>query len=376
MGKILRADNRTLTQGQPYSYLSYNYASGQGSIVVENSNSFAANQYILLSEFGPETSEMIQINTVTSATHTLVLKTNTKFSHSESTKVTVIPFNQVKFYHASAVSYVGVVASSTLLSTQDVQADNIFTQYEDASNSTGFGWFLFYNSTTTITGLSSNAIPYAGTAITDVKYIFDRVLSQINNKEKRLISNDDLFAWLNEGYTRVRNSFNLVNRTDEISTDTITPSAQETALDDDFFKIVSVYDESAKEYLKPIEIKEIERYKNISSGQTPRYYVRRDAGTNYIGIVPVQDGTKNFTIWQETKITRLTKYSDSILLPDGNVYMLINFMLYKCYSKLGRGDALAFLELFENDTKEIKQQSALKIESGDDRWEIDRSCNI
>jgi hypothetical protein len=204
----------------------------------------------------------------------------------------------------------------------------------------------------------------------------DEDLSQINNKEKRLISNDDLFAWLNEGYTRVRNSFNLVNRTDEISTDTITPSAQETALDDDFFKIVSVYDESAKEYLKPIEIKEIERYKNISSGQTPRYYVRRDAGTNYIGIVPVQDGTKNFTIWQETKITRLTKYSDSILLPDGNVYMLINFMLYKCYSKLGRGDALAFLELFENDTKEIKQQSALKIESGDDRWEIDRSCNI
>ncbi len=52
----------------------------------------------------PSLCEIVQVSVVTAATHTLTVGT-TKFSHPESTRVTVLPYNQVKFYHTTTATY-------------------------------------------------------------------------------------------------------------------------------------------------------------------------------------------------------------------------------------------------------------------------------
>jgi hypothetical protein len=142
----LKADNRQLLKNAKYSFALDNYLSGVSSIQVDNSVGFEANMYVLLGNFGSETAEIIKINTVTTATNTLSFTTTAKFAHAESTKVTVIPYNQVRFYHTATATF---SASSHVTDYIDIQADSFFTIGEDTTNTTGFGWFVFYNSTTT-----------------------------------------------------------------------------------------------------------------------------------------------------------------------------------------------------------------------------------
>jgi len=376
MGKILKADNRSLTQGQKYSYLTTNYTSGQSSVVVENSLGYVADDFVILSEFGSETSEIMQIQSVTASTHTITFTATTKFGHAESTKLTIIPFNQWKFYHCASVVNIGSIVNSTLLSAENVQADDVFSKYSDTSNSTGFAWIMPYNSTTSTAGSIGNAIPYAGFSETNAKYVIDMFLSQINNKEKKLISNTDLFGWLTEAYSIVRRQFNLVTRTDEVKTQSITPSARETSLNSDFFKIVRVYNETDDCNLRPIEIKELEENDDLS-GSTERYYTRREDGINYLGISPTPtSASKTYTVWYESKSPRITSYYDFIYIPDDSIYLLVNYMIYKASPKLGRGNGSDARALFFDDMKRMKEESMLKIESGSDKWEPDDSINI
>ena len=90
----------------------------------------------------------------------------------------------------------GTVVDLFRIEATDIQADDFYTKAYDTTNTTGFGWFIFYNSTTAKATQNSNAIPYAGFENNSVKKILDSFFSQLNNKELKLISNDDAFIWL------------------------------------------------------------------------------------------------------------------------------------------------------------------------------------
>ena len=114
-------------------------------MLVANSADFAADDYVLLGEFGAENAEIVQVQSVTAATHTLTFTTATKFAHPESTRATILPYNQVRFYQTATATF---SATGPLTGYTDVTASDIFSRYTDTTNSTRFGWFLFYNSTT------------------------------------------------------------------------------------------------------------------------------------------------------------------------------------------------------------------------------------
>src|ERR1035437_5994145 len=98
----LRADNRKLLQGAKYSFLVDNYGWGVQTFGVTNVADFVANDFILLGNFGSENTEILQINSIDPNLHTLTVFSFLKLPHSESTKVTIIPYDKVRFFHTPA----------------------------------------------------------------------------------------------------------------------------------------------------------------------------------------------------------------------------------------------------------------------------------
>ena len=423
----LKADNRALTKNAKYSYLADNYLSGVSEIVVINATSFAANDYILLGEFGSETSEILQISDVSSESpsnspsnspsqstskspsssespsnspsfspsnspsispsasvspsaeavverdpNALTLVSVTRFAHPQDTKVTIIRYNKVRFLHTDT-PIPPTDTSPAISGYIDVQADDFYTVYQDNVNSTGFGWFLFYNYTTMKATVASNPIPYTGFEESSVKKIFDAFFSLLNNKELRLITNEDAFRWLNEAYSIAKNELNLVNVEFTVPAEiTIATTAgiSEYQLPANFSNLISVSDESG-EAINYVEIKDTRRADKMSFFSKVGYYIR----SNYIGFVPVPKGDVSFYIYYASKTTTLTSYYDNIDLPDNNYFPLLDHMLYRAAIKVGRPNAADYQAEFDKGIQRMKVVS-IKQSASKDSWSIDAQSNV
>ena len=367
---VLRADNRDLLSGSKSSYLNANYLSGKSSVVITNSDGFAANDYVLLGNFGSETTEIVQVSAVTTATHTLDLTSATKFAHSESTKVTIIKYNQVRFFHTTTTTY---ATTDPVTGYIDIQPDDFYTKTYDTTNTTGYGWFIFYNSTTLRYTANSNAIPYGGFEGGMVKTILDSFFSLLNNKELKLITNADAFEWLNEGYAIVQNELNLINKEYTVSDETdvtIVSGTKEYDLDDTFSDLISLYNGTDDKYIEKIDLEDVPDW-DSSTANTPRFYLRG----NKIGFSPTPSASATYTMRFTAKTARLTSYYDSIDFPDNNFYCLKDFMLFRAAPKLNKGDGMYYYKLFIDAINRMKV-TAIKRDSDLDSWGIDAAANI
>jgi len=338
----IRADNRILTEDARFSYLLNNYASGVSAVVVVNSAEFAADDYILFESIGTPTAEIVKISTVTSATNTLNLATSTVNAHSESVRVTIIPYNQVKFYWTSTTTYATTGAITTYL---NVNPANIYSHGNDATHTTGYGWFVFYNSTTETASDHSNYVPYAGFSRDAVATLIERIYSTIADSDKKLLNEEDLLVWINDGYGVVKDELNLVNReynTSEELTLTITAGTQEYALDDDFSDLVYLrtYNSSNTadtKKLLSIAIRDIPDYLAQSVGDgslETRYYKRMVSGTVYVGLVPIPIEDDTYKYVCRRKASTLDAYSDILGLPNSAFIAVQEYALKKAYTKL------------------------------------------
>ena len=373
MAITLKADNRQLTKNAKLSYLSTNYAAAVSSLVIVNSNGFAANDYVLLGEFGSETSEIVQATTVTASTHTLTLGTATKFAHPETTKATILPYNQVRFYWTATATYATTTAVTSYI---DVQADDFFTKASDTTHTTGFGWFVFYNSTTTTATVNSNAIPYADFGANSVKKIFDSFFSLLNNNELRLVSNDDAFRWLNEGYAIAQNELNLINTAYTVPAPyaiNVSSGTQEYALPDDFGGLVSVTADADGTKIESISLKDVPEHDSGTGvvGVTTQYYLRG----SYIGFSPSPTSSATYNLFYTAKTGTLTSYYDNITLPDNNFYPLVDFMMYRASQKLQKSNPKVHMEAFRDGINLMKITS-IKQNADNDSWGIDPTANV
>lgn len=378
MAISLRAKNSNLTAGAKYSYLSTNYASGVGvstGLVVTNSNGLVAGDYILLGNFGNEISEIVQIDSVASATHTLTLKTNTKFAHPESTKVTVLKYNQVLFYQTALAVFdaaenplpTGAAAAVA------VQADSLYTILQDSDNTLGYGWFKFENATNSKKTGSSNAIPYLNFANKSVKKVLDSFYSLLNNKEQKLISNTDALNFLNEAYAIVVSELNLVNDNYNVPADedfSIVASTAEYDLPDDFSKVISLYSGSKNVEIPYIKISDLADWNSVTSNEV-RYSLRNDK----LIITPTPTESITYSLKYKKESDIITSFYSNIDLPDHGEYLLINFMMSRSAIKLNSGKEGMFLELFQNDLQRLKISSH-KRSNENDSWGLDPFSNI
>jgi len=458
------ANNLDLTASAKYSYLTQNYLSGRTTFVIENCEEFRPNDFVLLGEFGSSTTEIRQIESIALSTNTLTLDEATLFPHAESTKVYILNYDMVRFFHTATTNfsisdpvyetvYLGgdttqfditnpsgttfrytydgtginpyiskfiktgytVVLSaqnfnvsnqgtfvvsgvstnyfdivnpsgveesnktigngSLSVSTNYLALDtsNLTTKIRDITNTTGYGWFTFYNSYLAVASQNSNAIPYAGFAENSVRSLIDRFFSSLNNKEQKLITYEEAFAWLNEAYSIAKNELNLVNKeytsSDAYSLSIVSGTA-EYSLPDDFSDLLSVTTNDGS-MIGKIEIGEIENY--IGSNPTDvKYYLRN----GYIGFAPTPTSTATYKIRYTQKSDKLDSVYDTIDLPDNNFYCLMDYMMFRAASKLNRTDGLQNRELFYNAVERMKNISISRDNNTNDAWGISQSSNI
>jgi hypothetical protein len=375
----LAADNRVLTSDTKYSYLTTNYASGVVNINILNAaDTFAANDYLLLGLFGSENAEIVQIDSVNASTGAIVLKVATKFAHSESTKVSILPYNQIRFYYNTTDTYSG---ATPLTGYVDIQASDWSSVYNDETNLTGFGWFIFYNSTTASTSQASNSLPYVGFENNTIEDILNDFYSLLNNKELKLVTRQDALSWLNEGYSKMRNRLNMTNV--EYSATALLPltilSGQtEYLLPDDFYALESitaamdVSDPTAMGNMSKFPIEYIPLRLAFSyMGSQTRYYIRGKK----IGFVPTPTIGGTYQYMYRTKTTRLDSNSDSVDLPDNGQFALKDFMMYRARMKFtDLSGAAVYFKAF-NDSIDLMVIAAVDRDCALDTFMIDDSAN-
>ena len=358
---ILEADNRVLTNSARYTYLQDNHSSGVSSITVLNPrDGFSADDLILIGNIGDESAEVFRVGSVDTSTRVLTLltaagvSTTTAFAHPESTRVTIIPYNQIRFFRTTTDTYSD---STPLAGYQDLQVSEWFTTYEDEAYSTGYGWFIFYNSVTAIASQNSNAIPYAGFEVDTVQTVVDDFYSMLSNKELKLVDRADALSWLNEGVSVLKTKLNLSNReymaTDETSL-SITSGTAEYTLPSDFSKLIYIktsedIDEGGY-VLDMISIRDIPNYTGEAQVLYTKYYLR---GTK-IGFVPTPTASSTFKYRYLTKASRLTLNSDLLDLPDNGTYIIKDYMLYRAHQKLmNQQTALAYKMNYEDGLNKL-----------------------
>ncbi len=374
---ILKAENRSITRAEPFSFLSQNYQAGVSSVVVINVGQFSTNDFVLFGNFGSETAEIIRISAVTVATQTLTLVSATAFPHPESTKVTVLPYDQVGFYHTAAATF--STAEDPLSEYTNIMADRFHTTYTDNGNETGFGWFRFRNSWTSRVSGPSNPIPYGDFNINSVSFVFDSFYSLLNSGDLKLISDADSFAWINEAYDIVVNELNLVEEeflTADDYTLTTVAGTTEYDLPADFSNIISLYPSlvtpTSNYFNAKIENISLDKVGWFTSAfpTDVRYYLRGSK----IGIVPTPTGGNSYILKYNKKATRLTSLYDTIDLPDNNFYMLKDFMMYRATQKLGRPNSM-HLDMFKQGIDRMKVVS-IKRSDHPDRFEPAPTTNV
>lgn len=370
MSITLKALNTSLTKNQHYSYLNTNYSSGVTAIVVTNSANFTANDYLLLGEFGMEQSEIVQIDTVTASSHTLALKAATKFAHSESTKVTVLSYNRAKFYHTTTTTY---STSEQIGSTVDIQPDSLYTLVSDATNTTGYGWYVWYNSTTDKSTVNSNYIPYADFAANTAKKIIDGFLRSLNQRESMLISMTDAFEWLTEGYSIALTELNMVNKEYSAtisSTITTVSGTAEYDFPTNASEIIAVWDDTYDNPVDECPLNKVDKRNNDDS-TTIQYYIRG----NKIGFAPTPDEVISYKLTYITKPATMTSLTDTIDLPDNKHYILKDYLRFRAAEPLGKKNGPMYFDLFMKGVLSMKT-SAIKRSGKPDSWDIEDESNV
>jgi len=366
-----------------YSFLTTNYSSGVSVINILNvtDTEYAAGIFLLLGNFGAESTEIVQISSVNSTTGDITLTSSTKFAHAESSKISILPYNQIRFYWTATTTF-SVGTATSLSGLIELQPSDWFTAYNDETHSTGYGWYLFYNSNSAIYSQESNYIPYAGFEDNTVEDILADFFSMLSNKDLRLITREDALSFASEAYGRVRNKLNLTNiefTASAVSTLTIVPGTVEYDLPSDFdhlIAFVSGVDSTnpgqggnfARRDIEFISLKEAYSYTGIG----PRYYIRGSK----IGILPTPEVATTYQYIYNKKASRLSLETDKVDLPNGGEYLIKSFMLYRAYAKFQNMQmAKAFLDDFTLGLNDCIIAS-VKRDANLDKWGIMKSANV
>ena len=493
MSITLRSDNRTIFKDSPYGALVDNYPSASSSVVLNTTEGFEMNDFVVIGTLGTGNAESLQLKSVnhttgvidffgwadkaavgTDNTHLFIpvprivkagqtatayigqsatvrgtglitvdqaatqiiisgagiigmvpgdvveINDITKYAHSESSRVTRVPYDKVQFFftngpqvpnpipvvtvstkqNASTTetktttlnspptatytkpndpSYVDTVDftppilfenAQILCNPIPIQVTGTFSVYQDNNHLTGFGWFAFYNSFTKTYSPLSNYIPYAGFEDNSVKSIFESFDSSLNNKEVKLVTMSDRFTWLNEAFNMMTNELNLGNWEYNASENlnlNILPGVTDYLLPKDFGDLLDVDDGVGKK---------IYHYNATWPHGTYDYDVKYRIRGKYIVFEPSPIQAATFTLTYLKHASRLTELSDVVDLPDNMHYNIKDYMLFRAYRKLGNlSESTNSLAMFQKAIDNMKIY-AIKRDNGLDSWGIDRAQTV
>lgn len=180
------------------SFLTNDFASGQGSITIQNITGFAVNQVLFIGTPGNENSEIIKTHSATAPTgSTVTLASNTTQAHSNTDPVYIIPFDQVEISSASTLT-----GTKTVLTTMSLDVAKE-TKYNDTTVTVGYYFARFKNSITSAFSDYSDGVPVAGYPINSARSIIDSALAEINKEQSELFTDEYGFQQINNAQMEV-----------------------------------------------------------------------------------------------------------------------------------------------------------------------------
>jgi len=220
MAKILQFDNSSLLyDATETAQVKLTVAKGaSATVVLDNNDNLADNDYLLFGALGYPKSEIAQINdTVAGATDVRV--DTLKFAHSTGTAVTKVNFNQVEITRSATLA-----GSKTALTTVDIDVDNKFTTYRDTANSAGYAFFRLKNEEETLYSGYSAGYSYS-TAESTTK---EKIKLIIRNFYTQDVSDDILDMLIDEAIQEVYSLRNWKFREESWSFSSIAETASYT----------------------------------------------------------------------------------------------------------------------------------------------------
>lgn len=177
------------------SYLANSYSVGATSIVIKNANRVAANTRVMIGEMGGETAEIVTVSNVAADNVTLTIGT-TLYPHSADEPVTVMVFDQVRFYRSTDGG-----TNYSLLTTQDLDVDNFDLQtiYDDTTGIASYYYkFTFYNSISTLESGDSDVIKGTGWRRRQAGYIIDQFLQEVSDPSEQHVTRGEVLGWFGD----------------------------------------------------------------------------------------------------------------------------------------------------------------------------------
>lgn len=169
---VLQAYNPELLLNAVSAVLTADVAAAASTLTVASITGIGVGDYLLIGEFGQERAEIVRVHTATTPSGTTItLNANTVYAHNRDEKITRIDRNQVEFSRSTTLT-----GSKNVLTTVDIRCDDLYTIYEDTTNTTGFGFYRWSNSADATFSNYSESFPYAGYGQQTLKKIFDSVL--------------------------------------------------------------------------------------------------------------------------------------------------------------------------------------------------------
>jgi len=344
----------------------------------------------------------------------------TKYAHSESTKVTIIPFNKVRFFRTETpgtpntieysslsvnqnksvtektISKISNPATTTYTNTDDpstvttvdytppvvfdgavaltdimdIQVSDFYTTISDTVNIDGYGWFAFYNTVTGRYSAISNPIPYGGFPENTVKKAFDTFDSSLNTKELKLITTSDRFSWINEAMAYMTNELNLGNweyNSSEELTLTIKGGQAKYLLPQNFSDLL---------YINDIDGNKVQHYSATFQKSIINTLIKYIIRGRYLIFSPAPTVDTEFTLAYLKSSTTLKSLDDVLDLPNNAFYALKDFMRYRAYQKLGNSnESNSAFAMFIKQIDNMKIGS-IKRDNGLDAWSIENCNNV
>lgn len=197
---LLKAFHDKLTEDRESTYLTAAADAGATTLTVAAIDivSWVLYDPILIGEFGEETAEIVAINGATTAGTSLTVSA-TIFAHPLGTKIHHLDYQQVRFVHSTSSSSADI--DNANLITLVIEPSNLYTRYEDTTNSTGYGSFRFRNSTTNAFSSYAAFVPYTGYTIKSLWKLREKVRKFLGNDET--IENSEIDEEINDSQREV-----------------------------------------------------------------------------------------------------------------------------------------------------------------------------
>lgn len=234
------------------------------TLTVLNTEGLVADDYIILGTVGSECTEIVKITSVDSDTQLTIGATN--FAHDIDDLVSFVPYNQIAFYSATTETGTKTKQGSNV----DLDVDDLVTEVNLASVSSGYVFARYYNSTSAAWSGYSSSVPVSGFAENSLRYIIDMARLRTQELKEDLVSDDDLLKIAKECSDEIETVKKNWSFTQESTDTNLTAAIQTYAKPTDlagYESIASMYLGYDNASLNYIDLKEF-RYKMRSMPKT------------------------------------------------------------------------------------------------------------